>query len=351
MPHPLSAEEGALKATALRFQQALPWVAAGQVLTTFPPLLLLLGGLLAGLSLGWWPALLLALPAAGLTVRVFALQHDCGHGSLFRSRRVNDALGRVCSLFTLTPYGHWRRQHAGHHAVWNDLDRRDRGADLYSTCATLAEYRAMRPWARLGYRLSRHPVVTQLVLPPLVFLVLYRIPFDAPAGWGRERRGVHLTNAALLLAYGGLALLLGPGPVALGMLAVMVPASIAGVWLFSVQHRFEGVHWARHEAWDAVTAALRGSSFLCLSPPLRWLTGRLGFHHVHHLAPRIPNYRLEECHNAHPAFATARRLSLPGALAAPSRLLWDEAAGRMVSFREAARQCPAGASPRPLTAM
>jgi omega-6 fatty acid desaturase (delta-12 desaturase) len=305
------------------------------VLTTLPPLLALIGVMLAGLSLGWWPALLLALPAAGFTVRAFALQHDCGHGSLFHSRRANDFVGRACSLFTLTPYGHWRRQHAGHHAVWNDLDRRDRGADIYSTCMTLAEYRALSPRQRRLYRVSRHPLVMLGLLPPLVFLLLYRIPFDTPAGWAAERRGVHATTLALVLLHGGLALWLGLVPVLAALLAVMVPASIAGVWLFSLQHRFEGVAWARHAVWTPVEASLAGSSFLRLPPLLRWLTGRLGFHHIHHLAPRIPNYRLEECHAADPAFARAHTLTLADALAAPRHMLWDEAAGRMLTFREA----------------
>ena len=334
MPDPATAERHGVRAAALRFQGALPRTAALQ--------LALLGGLYAGLARGWWPALVLALPAAGLTVRVFALQHDCGHGSLFPARALNDAVGRFCSLFTFTPYGHWRRRHAGHHAVWNDLDGRDRGADIYSTCATVAEYRAMGRLRRFGYRAARHPVVAQLLLPPLVFLALYRLPFDAPAAWRRERRGVYLTNLALAVVYGGLAALIGPGTVALGLLAVMVPASVAGVWLFSVQHRFEGVRWARHAEWDAVSASLEGSSFLRLPRALVWLTGGLGFHHVRHLAPRIPNYRLETCHNAHPAFATARVGTLRDAFSAPRHVLGDEAAGRMTTFAEvgaARREC------------
>jgi omega-6 fatty acid desaturase (delta-12 desaturase) len=313
--------------------------ALAQVATTFPPLLALLAAMHIGLRLGWWPVLVLALPAAGLVVRVFALQHDCGHGSLFRSRHANDILGRFCSIFTLTPYGHWRRQHAGHHAAWNDLDRRDRGADIYSTCSTVAEYQAMPHWHRLGFRAVRHPLVAQLLLPPLVFLVLYRFPFDAPPAWHRERRGVHLTNLALAAVYGGLCMLLGFWPVLLVLLCVMVPASVAGVLLFSVQHRFEGVRWTRHADWDAVAASLEGSSYLRLPRVLRWFTGRLGFHHVHHLAPRVPNYRLEDCHGAHPAFASATVVTLRDALAAPRHVLWDEAAGRMVTFAEAGSRC------------
>ncbi|WP_144299852.1 fatty acid desaturase family protein [Elioraea rosea] len=326
-----------LRAAARSYQEALPRVASLQLLTTFVPLLLILAAMHAGMALGWWPVLALGLPAAGLVVRVFALQHDCGHGSLFRSRAVNDAVGRVCSLFTFTPYGHWRRQHAQHHAVWNDLDYRDRGADIYSTCTTLAEYRAMSRRQQWVHRLVHNPVVTQVLLPPLVFLALYRIPFDAPAEWRRERRGVHLTNIALAILYGVLSVILGLGQVALVLAAVMLPASIIGVWLFSVQHRFEGVRWLDHEAWNPVTAALEGSSYLHLPRVLSWFTGRLGLHHVHHLAPRVPNYRLEACHHAHPAFATARVLTLRDALSAPTRILWDEENQRMITFAEAHR--------------
>ncbi|WP_149540701.1 fatty acid desaturase family protein [Siccirubricoccus phaeus] len=334
------ADRHELRTVALRFQEAAPRTAALQLATTFLPLLALLAAMQAGLALGWWWVLALGLPAAGLTVRVFALQHDCGHGSLFRAPRANDLVGRLCSLFTFTPYGHWRRQHAGHHAVWNDLDRRDRGTDIYSTCETVAEYRAMGRGRRRAYRILRHPLLMLLVFPPLVFLVLYRVPYDAPVGWGREHRSVHLTNLSLLAFYGSFSALLGIWPVTAGVLAVMVPASIAGVWLFSVQHRFEGVHWARHAAWDRVTASLAGSSYLQLPAVLRWLTASLGFHHVHHFAPRIPNYLLEACHDAHPAFATARVVTLREAFSAPGHLLWDEEAGRMVTFKQAEEALP-----------
>jgi omega-6 fatty acid desaturase (delta-12 desaturase) len=326
-----------LRAVTHRFQTAVPRTATWQLATTFLPLLMLLATMHTGLALGWWWALALGLPAAGMVVRVFALQHDCGHGSLFGTPRTNDLVGRLCSLFTFTPYGHWRRQHAGHHAVWNDLDRRDRGTDIYSTCETVAEYRAMGPRRRRAYRILRHPLLMLLVFPPLVFLALYRVPYDAPIGWGREHRSVHLTNLSLLVLYGGLSLALGFGAVAAGILAVMVPAGIAGVWLFSVQHRFEGVHWARHKAWDRVSASLAGSSYLRLPAVMRWLTASLGFHHVHHLAPRIPNYLLESCHDAHPAFATAKVVTLREAFSAPDHLLWDEEAGRMVTLKEADR--------------
>lgn len=327
---------GDLRAVALRFQQAMLRPAVAQLGSTLLPLVALLAAMHLGIAVGWWWLVpILAVPAAGMTVRTFIIQHDCGHGSFLPSRRVNDALGHLCSLFTLTPYAHWRRQHAQHHGTWNDLDRREgRGSDIYSTCLTVAEYGALGHWQRRRHRLLNHPMVALLLLPPIVFFIVYRLPFDTPAAWVSERRNVHLTNLAILGLYGGLGLLVGFWPVVLVLLAVMLPASIAGVWLFSLQHRFEGASWARHDRWDAVTAAMAGSSLLRLPGLLQWFTGSIGFHHIHHLAPRVPNYRLQECHRAHPAFASVHTLTLKDGLRAFRYALWDEGAERMVTFRE-----------------
>lgn len=280
-----------------------------------------------------WLALLLAVPAAGLVVRLFIIQHDCGHASYFRSRRMNDVVGWLCSVATLTPYASWRRQHAGHHAVWNNLDQRHAGADIYSSCLTVREYMALPPWRQRIYRAVRHPLVAQVVLPPLVFLVLYRVPFDTPRSWRRERRSVHFTNLLVGCGLAGLALLLGWEAVLLVHLPVMVTASIIGVWLFSVQHRFEDSQWARQAQWTPLGASLHGSSWLRLPRVLQWFTGNIGFHHVHHLLPRVPNYRLQACHEAVPGFAArVTSLTLWEALRAPSYVLWDETMGRMVRF-------------------
>ena len=275
-------------------------------------------------------SLVLAPLAAGFLVRIFIIQHDCGHGAFFRSKRANDIVGFLCSLLTLAPYASWRRQHAGHHGVWNDLDRRDRGVDIYSTCLTVAEYEALSRSGKLWYRLTRHPVVTHIVLPPVIFFLLYRLPFDMPRSWKRERRAVLLTNLGLVGLYGGIGYMLGFGTTAVISVSVMILASIIGVWLFSVQHRFEGTHWARHEAWDATDAALRGSSYLKLPRVLQWFTGNIGFHHLHHLNTRIPNYRLRECHESTAALTRVRPLTLWRALRAPGFLLWDEERQAMV---------------------
>ena len=280
-----------------------------------------------------WLSLALVLPTAGIVVRLFIIQHDCGHGAFFRSRRANLVVGMLCSLATLTPFTNWRRHHAQHHAMWNNLDQRDMTTDIYSTCLTVKEYEAMSPFRRWFSRTIRNPVIAHFIIPPIVFLVLYRVPFETPRAWVRERQAVYLTNAVIGVGIIGMVLAFGVWPV----LAIQVPtiavAAIIGVWLFSIQHRFEEAHWARGTDWSAITAAIRGSSFLKLPAVLRWFSGNIGYHHVHHLVPRVPNYRLRACHEAcEELFGTARVLTLREALMAPSYALFDEERGQMVQF-------------------
>jgi len=308
-----------------------------QVATSFGGFLAICAAMYLTIGISYWIAAALALVAAGFLVRIFIIQHDCGHGSFFRSQRANQVVGFVCGCLTLTPYAVWRRQHAGHHAVWNDLDRRESGADIYSSCLTVEEYLALSVWRRRWYRLMRHPLVANILLPPLVFILLFRVPFDTPRAWRRERYGVYLTDAILISVIVGLGLLLGFGDVAAVQLSVMVPASIIGIWLFSVQHRFERTHWKRHENWRFGDAALLGSSYLRLPRLLQWFTGNIGFHHIHHLDPRIPNYRLQACHDANPVLRTGPSISLRSGLMQWRYALWDEARDRMVSFRSAGR--------------
>jgi len=295
------------------------------------------GGIVALMYASWnvsvFLTLALAIPAAGLLVRLFIIQHDCGHASYLRSRRANQVLGWLCSVFTFAPYELWRRQHAGHHAVWNNLDDRDRGADIYSACLTVEEYLALPPRRRFLYRAVRHPIVANFILPPLVFLVLYRIPFDAPSGWRRERRGVHLTNFAIAALLAGSVTVLGFAPVLVVQLSIMIPASIIGVWLFSVQHRFENSYWWAKADWTPALAAIRGSSYLKLPVVLQWFTGNIGFHHVHHLMPRVANYRLQACHEAlQRTTGGVTILTLRKALIAPTYALWDPERRRMARF-------------------
>jgi omega-6 fatty acid desaturase (delta-12 desaturase) len=340
-----SVDEGApaagrtdLRGEVARFQSPTRRKSLLQIATSFGGFFATCGAMYALLEVSWWVALALAPLAAGFLVRIFIIQHDCGHLAFFRSRRANDAVGLLCSLLTLAPYASWRRQHAGHHGIWNDLDRRQSGADIYSSCLTVAEYRALKPAERWCYRTTRHPLVANLVLPPLVFLVLYRFPFDMPPEWRRERLAVLLTNLALVALIAAAGLVLGFGRVAQVQLPVMVLASIAGVWLFSVQHRAENTRWLRHGTWSATAAALEGSTCLRLPAVLQWFTGNIGFHHVHHLNPRVPNYRLQECHERIAALREVPTLSLREGLRAWRFALWDEERGRMATFRDAARE-------------
>ncbi len=308
----------------------------GQLASSVLPFLALCAAMYATLAVSFWLTLALALPAAGFLVRIFIIQHDCGHGAFFHSRAANDWVGRLCSLATLTPYANWRRQHAAHHANWNNLDRRESGSDIYSACLTVHEYRQLSPARRLLYRLVRHPSIALIALPPLVFLLLYRLPFDTPPHWRRERLSVHATNLALAAIIVGLGLVVGFGAMAMVQLPIMVFAAIVGVWLFSVQHRFEAAHWFANADWSPGGASLRGTSCLRLPAILQWFTGNIGFHHVHHLNPRIPNYRLAACHAASPHLRQAPTLTLRDALKGSGLWLWDEVQGRMVRFRD----CP-----------
>ena len=328
---------GEARKAATAFAQPIKGQGAFQLLTSFGPFIAACAAMYLVFPISYFLTLALAVPAGALLVRIFIVQHDCGHGSFFASASANAMVGRACSLFTMTPFANWARQHSLHHASWSNLDRRQ-GGDLYSVCLTVREYLALSRWRRLLHRVPRHPLVANVLLPPLVFLVLYRVPFDTPRGWVRERRSVYFTNAALVALFATLALLLGWREVLMVHLPLMVVASILGVWLFSLQHRFETARWKRREDWNAVDASLEASSWFALPRILHWLTGNIGFHHVHHLNPRVPNYRLGAAHDAVQALWPIKPLSLMNGLRAPWLTLWDEASGRLVGFRDAVRR-------------
>ena len=336
-------DSSGLKLATAGFQRPVLWKSLWQAGSSLVSFIAVCALMYWSVSFSYWMTLGLAVLAAGLVVRIFVIQHDCGHGSLFRSRRANDLLGMVCSIVTLTPYAHWRRQHAGHHATWNNLDRRPSGIDIYSSCLTVAEYRALPGLRRLFYRLVHHPLISSFLLPPLVFLFLYRFPFDTPKTWTRERRAVHGTNIAIGTVIVALGLVAGFERVLVVQLPIMVIASIVGVWIFSVQHRFDAAVWLRQSGWSAEAASLQGSSYLRLPRVLQWFTANIGFHHVHHLNPRVPNYRLQACHRALPALQHAQALTIWGGLRALSFVLWDEGRGEMVTLRMARRGTRRGA--------
>jgi len=329
-------EEMQLRREVARFQAPLLHKSLIQLATSIGGFLATCTAMYAAFDL-YWVALALVPLAAGFLVRIFIIQHDCGHASFFRSRRAMAVVGFLCSLATLTPFASWRRQHKGHHAIWNNLDRRQSGVDIYSTCLTVAEYRRLSPGQRRRYSLARHPLVANVLFPPMVFLLLYRLPFDMPKAWRRERREVLLTNLAVLVLYGGLGLLVGFGNLIAVQLPVSILGAIIGVGLFTLQHRGEDVKWSRREEWDPAAASLEGATYLRLPGILHWFTGNIGFHHVHHLNHRVPNYRLQQTHEAIASLLPkVPTLSLWSGLKALRFALWDESRGRMVTFREAA---------------
>jgi omega-6 fatty acid desaturase (delta-12 desaturase) len=290
-------------------------------------------GMWVSLGHGYWITLLLAVPAAGFLVRLFIIQHDCGHGSLFRSRFANDLTGRIIGVFTLTPYDYWRRTHAAHHATSGNLDRR--GVGDISTL-TVREYLALSRWRRLAYRLYRHPLVLFGVGPIYLFILKHRLPLDMPLRSGIWRN-LFATNAGIVALIAVLAILVGPLALLKLHLPIVLLAASAGIWLFHVQHQFEDSYWQRDATWNFHQAALQGSSYYRLPRLLQWLTASIGLHHVHHLCSRIPNYRLQECLDENPELHQVRRVTLLQSLRCARLSLWSEEAGRMIRFRDLGR--------------
>jgi len=329
----------ALKATLAPYQRPSHRRSLAEILVTALPLAALWALAAYTVSRGWWWGAVLTAPAACFLVRLFMIQHDCGHASFFRSPAANAWTGRIIGVLTATPYDYWRRTHAIHHATSGNLDRRTLGA---VDTLTVEEYRA-RPWLmRMAYRLYRNPVVMFGLGPVYMFVLQHR----APIGLMRERKAwmsVLGNNLGLALLIGLQVLLAGPLVTLAVHLPIVVIAASIGIWLFYVQHQFEGAWWARNDRWTLHEAALHGSSHLHLPAVLRWFTANIGAHHVHHLGSRIPFYRLPDVMEAHPQLKTMSRITLFEALRAARLSLWDEARGRMVSFREARALRMAGA--------
>lgn len=275
---------------------------------------------------------MLSIPAAGFLVRLFVIQHDCGHGSMFGHRATNDAVGRILGVLTFTPYDSWRRSHALHHAASGDLGRRGIG-DIHTL--TVAEYQSRTAWERGVYRVYRHPLVMFGIGPILLFVVGQRVPLGFLRDGWRHWSSVMATNVAIVAVVAAMMYAVGVGTFLLVHLPIAVLASSAGVWLFYVQHQFEETSWEREPDWAFHEAALHGSSHYHLPAILRWFTGNIGVHHVHHLSSRVPYYRLPEVMLDYPELQHINRLTIGESLKCVPLVLWDEHRCRMVSFRDA----------------
>ena len=320
-----------------------PRRAAFQLLTTLGSLAVIMWGIHAAMASSVLLAFALVLPAAGLLVRTFIIMHDCSHGSFFASRRLNDVTGFITGVLTLTPFVQWRRDHALHHASSGDLDRRGHG-DVPTL--TVREYLARPAGARLRYRILRHPAVL-LLGGPLHLALNQRLRGRSRATRGAQSTSVWLTNVAITAL---LAIALVTAGWRSVLVAYVVPfyiAAMIGVWLFYVQHQFEDAYWAPHGEWDYLEAALRGSTHLRLPALLQWFTGSIGLHHVHHAAPKIPNYRLQSCHDENALFQQSPVATLRSGTAALRLALWDESRGRMVRFRDIAQSPGPAGRPAP----
>jgi omega-6 fatty acid desaturase (delta-12 desaturase) len=283
------------------------------------------------LTMSWWLTLAGAPIAALLLVRLFIVQHDCGHGSYFSSRAVNDTVGFWLGVLTLTPYRYWKRTHAVHHGTSGNLDRRALG-DIETL--TVDEYLALGPLRRLGYRLYRHPLVLLGIGPVYQFVLKHRLPLDAPWSWRREWRGILLTNLAVVAVVAALSWTVGLETFVAVQLPITLLAGPVGVWLFYVQHQFEHTYWARKHEWDFFRAGIEGSSYYDLPAVLHWFTGNIGYHHIHHLSSRIPSYHLPGCQREVRELHSVPRLGLAESLSCLRLKLWDENAGRMIGFAE-----------------
>jgi len=324
-----------------KFIHPNPLKSSWQIVNSLVPYMLMWAVMYWSLGVSYWLTLALAIPTGGFLIRIFIIFHDCTHGAFFRSKRANGIIGYLAGVLTLTPYDQWRRDHSMHHATSGDLDRRDIGGEIWTM--TVAEY-LESPWrTRVAYRIYRNPVVMFLIGPAYIFVLTHR--FGRRGARGRENWNVQYTNlgiAAFVLA--GI-WLMGWAAFVKIYIPVFLISGACGVWMFYVQHQFEEVYWERHEKWKYFPAAMHGSSFYKLPKVLQWFTGNIGYHHIHHLSPRIPNYLLQRCHEDNPALCEGvPSINLWTSLRSFGYRLWDEEGGKMIGFRGLRRYRHLGAS-------
>jgi len=311
---------GKIKWQAVVAKYAYPetWRSLWQICNTVIPFFILWYLAYRSLHVGYWLTLLIDVLAAGFMTRMFIIFHDCCHGSFFRSQIANDRLGALLGVAVFTPYADWKHDHAMHHATAGDLDRRGVG-DVQTM--TVDEYLSAPWYKKFGYRILRNPLILFTISSFVVFTVLHRV--SRPDAGRREKNGVLWTNLALLAFIGATIIQVGWEAYLLVELPILFVSCSAGVWLFYVQHNFEPTYWERHKEWEFFKAGMDGSSFYKLPRILQWFSGNIGFHHIHHLSPKIPNYKLEQCHNENPMFQI-EPLTVKRSLQSLSYRLWDE---------------------------
>lgn len=304
-----------------------------EIIVTFVPLVALWIAAWAALSVSYALTLVILIPAAFFLVRLFIVQHDCGHGAFFQSQKLNDWTGRILGIFTCTPYYVWRRAHAIHHASSGNLDKRGVG-DINTL--TIEEFQALPRWRQLQYQLYRHPIVMFVIGPAYLFIVEQRLPIGMMTQGSKPWVSTMATNVGIALLVALIVWLVGWQAFLMVHIPLVAMAASIGVWLFYIQHQFEDTYWAEGHEWSHQDAALYGSSHYDLPKPLGWATGNIGIHHVHHLYSRIPFYRLPQVLRDFPELADVRRVTLWESFKYARLRLWDQAAQRLVPISEVA---------------
>ena len=300
-----------------------------QLINTVPPIFILWFLAYQSLAVSIWLTFAIAVVAAGFVVRTFIIFHDCTHGSFFRNKKANDIVGTITGVLTLFPYEQWKREHAIHHASSSNLDKRGVG-DIW--VLTIQEYLEASKWTRFAYRFYRNPLV-MFGLGPL-YLVLISSRFNRKDARRKERMNTYLTNAVLVALYALMIWLVGWQAFLIVQGSIMFVAAALGIWLFYIQHTFEDSYFAEESEWDYVKAAVEGSSYYKLPKVLQWATGNIGFHHVHHLAPRVPNYNLELAHESTPPLQRATTITIRTSLESLRYKLYDPEHKTFVTFKE-----------------
>lgn len=327
MTHPKIAE---LKKEIAPFERTETKKSILQMINTIGPLLLLWYAAYLSLSVSYWLALPIAIVAAGFLVRTFIIFHDCCHQSFFKSRLANDIVGTITGIMTFVPYQQWKHSHSVHHATSSNLDKRGIG-DIW--VLTVDEYKAAGFWRRLAYRLYRNPIVLFGIGPTYTFLIEYR--FNRRGARRKERLNTYLTNVSIVALHALLIWAVGWSDYLLVQAPIFLVSGLAGVWLFYVQHQFEDTYFEHDEEWSYVAAAVEGSSYYKLPKVLQWITGNIGFHHVHHFSPKVPNYYLEKAHDSTPPLQRATTINIKSSLKSLRFRLWDEEKKQFITFREA----------------